>query len=85
VPNAWSSLSETTTPKAGKIDLVREQFLNKRGGPAQLRRLFQFLTKHNGKIYKEELAETMLSMGMSVSQLDAVYGTCRRLGSQYVV
>ena len=78
VPNAWSALSETTTPNAaGKVDVVREQFLNKRGGPAQLRRLFQFLTKHNGKIYKEELAETMLSMGMSMSQLDAVYGTCR--------
>ena len=54
---------------------MREQFLCKRGGPAQLRRLFQLITKHDGMIRKEALAETMLAMGMSMSQLDAVYGT----------
>ncbi len=76
VPTAWTALSNTTSSKAGKVAAAREQFLQKRGGPDQLRRAFQFLTKHNGKIHKEELAETMLSMGMSMSKLEAVYGTC---------
>jgi hypothetical protein len=76
VPTAWTALSDTMSPKESKVDAVREQFLHKRGGPAQLRRAFQHLTKHNGKIHKEELAETMLSMGMSMSELEAVYGTC---------
>lgn len=74
---AWGALSGTTdTVPKEKVAAVREQLSSKRGGPAHLRRLFQLLTKHNGAIHKEELAETMLSMGMSMSQLDAVYGAC---------
>lgn len=84
VPTAWGALSDVaadSAPKADMLQQVREQLLKKRGGPAQLRRVFQFMTKHGGTIQKAELAECMLSMGMSRAELDAVYEVLRGLGA----
>ena len=69
VPTAWG----VGEPERDVLGDVRNQLLQKRGGPAQWRRLFMFLDKQGGGTIKTpELAEVMLSMGMSSADLDTV-------------